>query len=338
MKLKHISSMLFIFILFSTCLIYAKSETAISVTGQVKQLLSLSADDLGRFQTVRVQLNEVMKDGTYRGAFYYHGVTLRNLLDTAVIEKKDKTFSKAIDMAVKVRNRDGKEIVLSWGEIYYRNSGDIIIATSAAPIMPHKSCSSCHESSFYKPYMDQMSRSIEFPKLVVGSDGYSDRCLEGVVSIEVIDPPQNKGVTGDSSVELSSPSFKITGLVKNEMNVTDVSKYEKKEIEVIFVGEGKGFHGVKDCSGASLYALLDEAGVDYDLTTVFLVSAPDGYRSLFSYGEVFLNRDNGSIFIADREDGKAIEDGGKFILIPAEDLMADRDVKSVKKVEVFSLK
>lgn len=325
-------------ILFPTCLIFAGSKSTISIKGLVKQPLSLSADDLERFQKVTVQLNEIMKDGTYRGVFYYQGVTLRNLIDTAVIEKKDKTFLKQIDMAIKVRNREGNEVVLSWGEIYYRNSGDILIATSATPIMPHKSCASCHESSFYKPYMDQLSRNIEFPKLVVASDGYSDRCLEGVVSIEVIDPPQNKKVTGDSSDELSSTSFKITGLVEKEMTVTDVSKYQDKEMEVIFVGEGKGFHGIRDYSGASLYVLLDEAGIDYDLTTVFLVSAPDGYRSLFSYGEVFLNRDKESIFIADTEDGKAIEEGGKFFLIPTDDIMADRDVKSVKKIEVFSLK
>ncbi|MBN1627107.1 MAG: hypothetical protein JW944_11335 [Deltaproteobacteria bacterium] len=337
MKKKLILGLLILITVFSTCLIFAENQASIAVTGMVKQPLTLAMEDLARFQTVKVQLNEVMKDGTFRGVFYYQGVTLRNLLDTAIIEKKDKSFSKHIDMAIKIRNREGKEVVLSWGEIYYRNSGDIIVATSAAPIMPHKSCASCHESSFYKPYMDQLSRGIEFPKLVVGSDGYSDRCLEGIVSIEVIDPPQNKGVTGDSSAELSTPSFKITGIVKNEMTVTDVSKYQDKEMEVIFVGEGKGFHGIRDYSGASLYALLDDAGIDYDLTTAIQVSAPDGYRSLFSYGEIFLNRDKESIFVADIEDGKAIKEGGKFFLIPTDDIMADRDVKSIKEIQVFKI-
>jgi len=331
--------MFFLLIIFSTCLIFAESETTISVTGQVKQPLSLSADDLGRFQTVRIQLNEVKKDKTYKGAFYYQGVALRTILDTAAIEKKMKTFSKDIDLAVKVTNREGRSIVLSWGEIYYRNSQDIIIATSATPIKPHKSCASCHEDeSFYKPYLDVFSRDIEFPKLVVGIDGYGERSVEGVVSIEVVDPEQNKNIKGNSSTELSSSSFKITGLVKKKMTITDLAGYPRKDLTMIHMGEGKGFHGIADYSGPTLKALLEDAGINDDLTTVFLVSAPDGYRALFSYGEVFLNRGDDSIIMADRINGEAIDEGGKFFLAPCDDIMSDRDVKSVEKIEVISLK
>ena len=214
--MKRIIFFLFVLVLslFSFNGIGAESN-AIKISGLVKQPLNIGIEDLERFQTVRVQLNEVMKDKTYKGAFYYQGVALRTLLDTADIEKKFKTVSKNIDLAVKISNKEGKSIVLSWGEVYYRNSGDIIIATSATPIMPHKSCASCHkEDTFYKPYLDVLSRDIEFPKLVVGSDGYAERSIEGVVSIEIIDPAQNLNIKGDSSAKLSSPSFKITGLVK----------------------------------------------------------------------------------------------------------------------------
>jgi hypothetical protein len=311
-----------------------------SISGLVKQPLSLGIDDLARFQTVRVQLNEVMKDKTYKGAFYYNGVTLRNLLDIASIEKKVKTSSKNIDLAIKITNKEGKSVVLSWGEVYYRNSGDIIIATSATPITPHKSCASCHkgEETMYQPYLDVFNRDISFPKLVVGSDGYGGRSLEGVVSIEVIDPNQNTNSKGSSSEKLFSPSFKITGLVKKEMTVTDLSKYSRKELTMIHMGEGKGFHGIADFSGATLKSLLVDAGVENDLNSVFIVSAPDGYRSLFSYGEVFLNRADDTIIMADKKDGKAIDDEGKFFLAPCDDIMSDRDVKSVEKIEVLTLK
>ena len=43
------------------------------------------------------------------------------------------------------------------------------------------------------------------------------------------------------------------------------------------------------------------------------------------------------MFIADTVDGGPIEEGGKFFLIPSDDLMSDRDVKSVEKIEVLSL-
>lgn len=316
--------------------VYAYSENHISIIGKVRQPLNLSIEDLGRFQTVRVQLNEVMKDGTFKGVFYYRGVPLRDLLDTAYIEKEETAFSKKIDLAVLVRGRDGKGVALSWGEIYYRNSGDIIVATSASPIMPHKNCASCHEPEVSKPYMDQFSREIGFPKLVIAGDAYADRSIEDIVSIEVIDPRPRKA--DKDRDKLFSPRFTITGDVKKEITVIDFSPYPRVEAKVKHLGEGQGFHGISDYSGASLKVILDQAGVDPDLTKVFFVSAPDGYYSLFSYGEIYLNRDEESVIIADTANGEPIEDGGKFFLLPAEDLMSDRDVKSVERIEVFTLK
>jgi hypothetical protein len=317
--------------------VYAYAEDYISITGNVRQPLNLSIEDLGRFQTVRVQLNEIMKDGSFNGVFYYKGVPLRALLDTAYIEKGKTTFSKKIDMAVLVRAEDGKEVVLSWGEIYYRNSSDIIIATSASPIIPHKSCASCHDADFYKPYMDQFDRDIGFPKLVIAGDAYSDRSIEDIVSIEVIDPRPIKPAVKKMET-LFSLKFIITGDVKEEITITDISSYPRVEERIKSVGEGKGFHGISDYSGASFKTILDQAGVDQDLTTVFYVSAPDGYYSLFSYGEIYLNSNEESIIIADMANGEPIKEGGRFFLIPTEDLMADRDVKSVERIDVFTLK
>jgi hypothetical protein len=334
----------FILLLSALCFLNVMTATAatnINITGLVKQPLNLGIEDLGRFLTVKVQLNEVMRDKTYRGAFYYQGVTLRALLDTASIEQKGKTNAKNIGLAIKITNKEGKSVVLSWGEVYYRNSGDIIIATTATPIKPHKSCASCHkDEQYYKPYLDVLDRKVELPKLVVGADGYAERSIEGVTSIEVIDPPhvEVKKSTSSSSDKLFSPSFAITGLVKKEMALTDLSKYPRKELRMIHMGEGKGFHGIGDYSGPTLKTLIEEAGIDDDLAMVFIVTAPDGYRSLFSYGELYLNRGDDSIIMADKINGKAIDADGKFFLVPCDDIMSDRDVKSVEKVEVISLK
>ena len=333
---KYIKILLLILCIFLCSDVYAASENQVSIIGKVKQPLNLSMEDLGRYQTVRVQLNEVMKDGTFKGIFYYKGVPLRTLLDTAYIEKEQSPFSKMIDLAVLVRGRDGKEVALSWGEIYFRNSSDIIVATSASPIMPRRSCASCHEKDFYEPYMNQFSREIGFPKLVMAGDEYADRSIEDIVSIEVIDPRPK--MPTDNSKELFSKEFTITGAVKKGITITDISSYPRVEARVKNVGEGKGFHGISDYSGASLKTILDKAGIEPDLSKVFFVSAPDGYRSLFSYGEVYLKKDEGGIIIADKNKGESIEKEGKFFLIPTEDLMSDRDVKSVERIEVFTLK
>lgn len=42
--------------------------------------------------------------------------------------------------------------------------------------------------------------------------------------------------------------------------------------------------------------------------------------------------------MADRMHQAPIKQGGKFFLIPPDDLMADRDVKAVEKIEVISLR
>lgn len=335
MKIRHAVIIVFLSLLFSTGAFASSSSYSIRVDGLVNQPLDLDRADLGRFQNVHVQLNEVMKDKSYRGVFLYQGVPLREILSLATIEKKGKGFRKQIDLAVLVRNRQGKEVVLSWGEIFYRNSGDIIIATAASPIMPHHECSSCHEPDFYEPYMDQLRRPIGFPKLVVAGDSYADRSLEDIEHIRVVYPRPD--VPGDRSKKLYSPSFVVTGAVKKELTVKDLSGYPRREMRIDFIGEGKGFHGIQDLSGALFKAVIEDAGIEPNLCLVFHVSAPDGYRSLFSYGEVFLDRTGDRMFIADRINGEPIDEGGKFFLISSEDLMADRDIKAVAKIEVISL-
>jgi precorrin-4 methylase len=330
---KCISISILVLSIFAWTECYAGS---ISITGTVKQPLNLSLEELSRFKTIRVQLNEVMKDGSYRGAWFYNGVPLRALLETASVEKEETAFPKAIDLAILVRNREGREVALSWGETFYKNSADVIIATSATPIKPHHECSSCHTPDVSNRYMKQFDREIGFPKLVVASDGYADRSIENVESIEVINPTPAMQV--DKSAKLYSPSFVVTGDVKNKLAINDLSGFPRKDMRVINIGEGRGFHGIDDFSGALFKSIMNKAGVEPRLSDIFLVSAPDGYRTTFSYGEIFLSRNEEGALIADTQNGKKIENGGKFILVPSGDLMSDRDVKSVEKIEVIDLK
>ncbi len=313
--------------------LYAKS---FSITGSVKQPLNLSVEDLAWFNPIRVQLNEVMKDGSYRGAWLYSGVPLKALLETAFIEKEETAFSKKTDLAVLVRNSEGQEVALSWGEIFYKNPADIIIASSAAPIRPHHGCSSCHKPEVYNRYMKQFDREIGFPKLVAAGDGYADRSIENIVSIEVVN--FTAAMPAEKSDEFFSPSFVVTGDVATGLTLTDLSGFPRKDMRVIHMGEGRGYHGIDDYSGVSFNDVVDKAGPAPGLSKVFLISAADGYRSTFSYGELFLNRGEENNLIADTQNGKNIEEGGKFVFVPSGDLMLDRDVKALEKIEVIDLK
>jgi len=334
-KKTHILAALLL-VLLGTVNTHAAQPALVSVTGCVKQPLNLALTDLERYQSVTVQLNGVMEDGSYQGVFYYTGIPLRTLLETAFVQKEETAFSKQVDMAVRVKNREGKQVALSWGEIFFKNPARIILATSARPIMPHHDCKACHTPEEYEPRLDQLNRKIGFPKLVVAGDAYADRCLEDVSTIQVLDLRPGKPTR--KMKELFSPECTITGRNVKTTVLRDLSGRPRQALRVKHLGQGKGYHGINVFEGVSFKGLLEEAGVKRDLSEVFLISAPDGYRSLFSYGEVFLDALGDRIILADKMAGKPLKQGGKFFLIPPDDLMADRDVKAAEKVEILSLK
>jgi precorrin-4 methylase len=309
--------------------------STLSITGRVRQPLNLTRQDLNGFDHIRVQLNEVMSDGSFQGVFYYTGVPLKSLLDLADVEKEETAFAKKTDIAILVRNKKGDQAALSWGEVFYRNPGGIIIATSASPIMPRKDCKTCHDSDVYKPRLEQFQRKIGFPKLVISTDTYSDRSLEDITSIEVLD--LRPKMPAKKLKKLYASELTITGAMEKALTIKDLGAYPRREIRVMQLGEGKGYHGVNRFTGIPFKTILNKAGIGPDLSQTFLVSAPDGYRSLFSYGEIFLNPAGDRMTIADSINGQPIKNGGKFILVPPDDLMSDREVKAVQEIRVISL-
>jgi len=314
----------------------ADSTSGISITGLVKQPLNLTVADLNGFDSIQVQLNEVMQDRSFRGNFVYRGVPLKTLLELACIEKEMTAFGKKTDLAIRVKGENGRVVALSWGEVFYRNPGRIIIAYSAYPIMPHHSCKKCHSPEEYEPRMSQFQREIGFPKLVVSGDTYADRSLDDISSIEVLDIRPK--MPADRDQKLFSPEFTIQGDVKTVTTIKNLPDSPRKALLVKHLGEGKGYHGFHNFEGVTFKRILENAGAGADLSHVYLISAPDGYRSLFSYGELFLDPSGERVIIADTQEDNPIKKGGKFCLVPPDDVFLDRDIKAVKEIEIISIK
>jgi len=333
-KLVWFSLLLFIFSLSAHGL--AASSPAISITGTVKQPLNVTMDDIRRFESVNARLNEVTADKNFHGVFSYRGVPLRTLLELATVQKEESDFFKPVDLAVVIKNNSGQQTVLSWGEIFYRNPAEVLIAYSATPIMPHRECSACHTPEVFKPWFDQLKRDVGLPKLVVANDFYSDRSLENISSIEVID--LHPEMTSQKIKNLFSPEFVLSGAVKKQMNVTDITSYPRLEVIAKTTGDGKGYHGVNTYNGVPLIEIIRKAGINPDINSVILISSPDGYRSLISYGELYFAPYGRNIIIADMAEGQPLKENGKFIALFPDDLSADRWVKAVNKIEVISLK
>lgn len=306
----------------------------LSISGEVRQRLDFTIKDLERLGTIAARSNEVSRSGHYGGAFTFRGPSLRSLLEFAGIEKKGSDFNKDLDLAIVVCDREGKRIVLSWGEIFYRNPGDIIVAIKAEPIRPHHERNRIPEA--YWPWLDQLDRDVGFPKLVVANDFYSDRSLEEIRSIEVID--LHPDVHREKQEMLFSPAFSISGAVANPADMSTLP--ERNYANVLFkeVGDGQGYHGLKSFGGVPLVDLLNQAEIRGDLDAAVIISAPDGYRTILSYGELFLSNVGKNILIGDTIGGKPITKRGKFFLLIPDDLSADRSVKAIQEIRVVSLK
>jgi precorrin-4 methylase len=311
-------------------------SSSINVTGVVKQPLNLSMDDLRRFESVSARLNEVTADKGFHGVFSYRGVPLRTLLELATVQKEESDFFKPVDLAVVIRNSAGQQTVLSWGEIFYRNPAEVLIAFSATPIMPHRECSTCHTPEIYNKWFDPLKRNVGLPRLVVANDFYTDRSLENISSIEVID--LHPDITSQKVKDLFSPEFVLNGALKKKMNIADISSYPRLEVLAKTTGDGKGYHGLNTYNGVPLIEIMRKAGINPDINSVILISSPDGYRSLISYGELFFTPYGRDIIIADMAEGQPLKENGKFIALLPDDLSADRWVKAVNKIEVISLK
>jgi precorrin-4 methylase len=135
---------------------------------------------------------------------------------------------------------------------------------------------------------------------------------------------------------LFSPGFTVTGEIKKKLTIDNLKSYPRIEALAKMVGDGAGYHGLESYSGVMLSELLNKAGVQPDANQGIVVSAPDGYRTLLSCGELFLSARGKSIMVADKMANKPLEKGGKFKLILPDDLSADRTIKAVSNIEVVT--
>lgn len=311
-------------------------SSALTLAGVVRQPMNLTRDDLARFESTEVRLTDFTADKQFNGVFVYRGVPLKALLQTATVQKDEGGFSKPIDLAIVVRNRNGRTTVLSWGEVFYRNPSNVVLAYAATAVMPHhaKDCAQCHRPEAYQPTLDKLTRNVGLPKLVLANDFYSDRSLEDIISIEVVD--LKRGSAKKPDPQPSSANFTITDSSGKNTLLTDLSPYRHTSVDFKDVGDGRGYHGHSRFEGVPLRELLAKLEAGQETDKAVLVTSTDGYQGLFSFGEIFLSPLGERIIIAEQKTGSSGE-GKKFTLVIPDDLAADRMIKTVSRIEVLSL-
>jgi hypothetical protein len=339
--------------------------TGIALTGSVKKPQFVDAASLASFPRQRLHVKLSGPNGAYRATVEVDGVALKELVERAEVAKAmDDGFDRPLDLAVVVTGRDGRKALFSWGELFLAgDSGGAVLADRLRPFFPHhhepvaepaiasgawlgpearasldvSGCAGCHEEGKVP--------KVDVPRgvcLVPTRDRDSRRFVEDVVAIEVRQagfpaPPRKKDVK-DPWVE--APSLVLPGGKTIALGAKALKGFPRVEGEDDAIGLGRGFRGRSRWSGVSLAALLKKslpAGTDPGLLFV-VMTASDGYRSLYSGGEILLSNLPENVVLVDTEGGKPLfRKSGRLKSVSRGDFFVDRAVRSVSEVRCVSV-
>jgi hypothetical protein len=298
------------------------SPKSILVQGEVQAPVTV---DLGALPLRSVAIKELgLENGkqVFKGAYFVSGYSLYDILSNAKIKKvPENTFKPPVDLYIVVENDKGEKTVFSWGEIYYRNSFDLLVTKSIQAINPAHS-----NAKWALP---------EEPRLISGGDLLNVRFISNPSKITV------KSFFESASAEKPKDiySAEIRFLTNSgSASIRDLDPFvEKRKYESILYGHGMGFKEVFDKAGflfKDVLAAQAKPTADNLRNSIVVVSAKDGYHVVFSASEILNRNDNHDYLLNDLKDSAT---GGRYTLVVTPDYFADRDVRSVEKVTLKAI-
>lgn len=257
------------------------------------------------------------KEG-FVGAYRYEGYSLFDILNKRVLKKANKEeFKPEIDVYVVVENAKGEKAVFSWGEIFLAaRPHTILLATDVSRIVPHK-------SKDQWPLPEQC-------RMVVANDLYCERYIENPTKITVVTAGKHYEINRDldplisESIQLIDNDTIKASFTQFSENVSDY------EAHVMFFGMGRGIHDTKPVVGKRMkdcLALHFPPDAKKLRSGFFIVAGLDGYRTVYSYSEIFNRNDQSDILIL-----PCNGNGGKFRSSVPADFYADRSIKALKEL------
>lgn len=298
----------------------------LTIEGEVKNPGKVNLDD---FYKREVMIKEALYGPQvgidFIGAYRYRGYSLFDLLHPNNHQKKNKEeFPPAIDLYVIIENADGETVVLSWSEIFHTNiPHQILIATEMAPIVPYK-------------------KEVNYPvstswKLVCGNDLFAYRMLENPVKITVRSFDEKTYAIEKGMKPMYSPIVKVVledGQTFSIDPITDTSSY--RTYFSSFYGMGMGYHEAKYFRGPVLFDLFSDKINLFDAEQIahclVCFAGLDGYRTIYSFSELFNRTDQVSPILAVPDDP---QDGGFYRIFHPMEFYADRSVKSLQEIYFF---
>lgn len=260
--------------------------------------------------------------GSFTGAYLYEGYSVYDILNQVVLKKKNEAeFPPIVDLYVEVENAAGEKVVLSWGEIYYPvHRHEILIASGVRRIVPSKT----------KDLWPLPADS----KLVVASDLFTERNISNPVRITVRSCSLSFKIDRDIPDMYAGTLniFRGSELLA-QLKDPGVPEGTMENFRTVFYGRGRGIHGITTFKGVMLkeYAAgFFPESVKNLRTGLFVASAPDGYRAVFTYSEVFNRNDQAEVLIVPMHDVKS---EGAYGLFPAADFFSDRSIRCLNEIK-----
>ncbi len=323
---------LFLFIVFSypalaVAAAYAQSqETIITVKGEVHNELLMSVADIEAMPQFLIPevpvIPERVRDGKDEelvSQTTFRGVLLRDVLFKAGMKHELKWEPGTY---IEVRNKKGKEVVFSFGEIFYSSIGRSILIAYERDTKP------CPLT------------------LVVATDIHDGRMMRDISEITVSRVDVKLLAYDDKANEVvrpPSPQFTLVDKVSRKQRVIKPADLDSLPFAhvpaAVMIGDCEGFHGIHSLDGVPLAILLKKFMTIPDpapYNRFVLISSDDGYCATFSFGELFNSRLGNQVVIATMKDGEPLSPNEGFAMsVTGEDSTGGRSVKRIQKIEVY---
>jgi hypothetical protein len=301
---------------------------SLKIFGKVKKIYQLKSDYLATLSRVRIRTREVTPEGDIMGAYIYHGIPLYFLLDGIVPLKGPKdVFDRPLDLIVSFISKTGRKSHFSYGELTMcDDNGPVMLAFYREPLLPAKGAENYQLNIYKKP--------LSGLRLVCPQDKYDNRYLDGVVSIKFSVPK-----TSDSPLPGLSKEEKCKS--KKLFCISDGKKFESSfqavpvlRFENWFrIGHGRGIKSkdFETVRGFSLRSFLKNNFGPGKVNDFYLFVGCDGYRSIFSWSEIFQTSKGEKMIIITDRNGTSVKND--IILGSIADFFVDRNIRGLTCIE-----
>lgn len=338
-------------------------EDGLRLTGCLKTPQNVTAAGLAGMPQ-RVRPVKIFHPGDkYRATLECSGTSLAGLLEAAGVEKKTPDgFNRPLDMYITVTGRSGRQVHFSYGEVFMSGDPDGLLLTGTMRhLMPHhhdalsgadarftkwlapadrqapdfENCAGCHDGG--------KLLKLDLPKgicLFPVREPWTSRFVEDVVEISVrqlgIPVTGAKAKTEDLWVDqpvLTVPGGQPLALTEETLKAAAAAGFRAATF-----GQGRGYHGTHQWAGWSIKSLLEkQLPGQTDLNRLLLVvTASDGYRCVYSGGEIFHSQFDENLILAIKKNGQPLErNQGRFETVVRRDFYIDRSVHSVRDLQVI---